>query len=114
MTTILPCPFCSAEPVFTSTRDMTDHFDHCYSMHCTECGIEMTDEYESDLLARWNKRRIPFEATPTEIMMNAGYDAVRDNRGLPPDGFVLGHAGKIFVAMVNAGCVEEEKAALKG
>jgi hypothetical protein len=44
---------------------------------------------------------------PSEEVLNAGYDAARDQNGLPPEGLVLGHVGKIFVAMINAE-VEEQ------
>jgi len=50
------CPFCSTQPQFTCTRDMTDNFDHGYTLFCEVCGIEMHDEYESEVIERWNKR----------------------------------------------------------
>lgn len=42
---------------------------------------------------------------PSEAMYGAGYDATRDDSGMPQfadAGFCLGHSGKIWRAMVNA------------
>lgn len=58
-----PCPFCGNAPVFCSVTDMTDNFDHGYTIACNTCGIEMGDEYKSDVADAWNTRA----ATPTDI-----------------------------------------------
>lgn len=55
-----PCPFCGpqieeeCQPLLQETRD---HIYDCalgYSIMCPCCGIEMHEEYLSDLLDRWN------------------------------------------------------------
>lgn len=51
-----PCPFCGTDPMFARVMDMEDDFAHCYTISCSGCGIEMTDEYENTVLDQWNTR----------------------------------------------------------
>ena len=54
------CPFCKAKGdnpemvMFTSIRDVVDDFDYAFSIRCNGCGIEITDEYESEVIRLWN------------------------------------------------------------
>lgn len=50
------CPFCGKEPTFCSITDVVDEYDHCYEIRCHHCGIELGDEYESEVLKTWNTR----------------------------------------------------------
>lgn len=56
--TPLPCPFCGTEPRFCAVSDVTDKFDHGYTISCDTCGIEMADEYKSGVAEAWNKRAL--------------------------------------------------------
>jgi hypothetical protein len=56
MTDLNPCPFCGNPPVATVCSDLTDNFDHHYSIACHECGFEICDEYRSGVTENWNRR----------------------------------------------------------
>ena len=63
-TELLPCPFCgpsqneNEELIFTSSTDVIDGFDHHFSISCPKCGIEVYDEYRSEVVEIWNTRTI--------------------------------------------------------
>lgn len=57
------CPFCHTKGnddeklFFMHNQAMLNdgsHYTASYSIFCTVCGVEMTDEYEDDLAHRWN------------------------------------------------------------
>lgn len=53
-----PCPFCgSAEDiVFGECADVTTGHAYSFSILCTNCGCELSDEYKAEVLAAWNHR----------------------------------------------------------
>lgn len=53
---LLPCPFCGKPPVMLEERDMTDGFVRATAIRCDECGIEMSEEYRSEVTEVWNHR----------------------------------------------------------
>lgn len=57
------CPFCHAkgsdeETVFFSTNTVIlsdgDSYDSHYMIRCIGCGVELSDEYESEVVRLWN------------------------------------------------------------
>jgi Lar family restriction alleviation protein len=56
--TLLPCPFCGKEPVFLATSE-DDSFVRYYEVRCDHCGIEVSEEYKSETIERWNTRADP-------------------------------------------------------
>lgn len=55
----LPCPFCGGAPrVLSHMEEDPGHqpFEAWVSITCDNCGIEMGDEYRSDIVTRWNTR----------------------------------------------------------
>lgn len=58
MSDLKPCPFCSKQPTFTADRDMTDGYDHSFTISCFECGFNICNEYESEATEHWNRRAL--------------------------------------------------------
>jgi Lar family restriction alleviation protein len=61
-----PCPFCGKEPVFTADRDVTDGYDHSFTISCFECGFSISDEYQSGAAESWNRRSSPEGVTAAQ------------------------------------------------
>ncbi|MFC5356415.1 Lar family restriction alleviation protein [Azospirillum himalayense] len=68
-TELLPCPFCGPKAdegsrvVLLAERE-SDGYVRGYTVRCDHCGIELHDEYESDVVAAWNRRSSVQEAAP--------------------------------------------------
>lgn len=50
------CPFCDKPPVVLSEVDLIDNYERGITIRCDECGIEITDEYRSEVEKRWRTR----------------------------------------------------------
>lgn len=61
MSDLKPCPFCGPQdkefkPSLYATMDVTLDYTTGHFVRCELCGIEMHDEYEADVVERWNTR----------------------------------------------------------
>lgn len=66
--TILPCPFCGTAPhlyrhhMLMQEENLYGHpmptawIEMNHTIRCDECGIEITEEYESEVIEKWNQR----------------------------------------------------------
>jgi hypothetical protein len=67
-----PCPFDGKAAVVSEIHDRypaegehpAGSYVAAYTIRCDTCGIEMSDEYEDEVLERWNTR--PVIETPEE------------------------------------------------
>ena len=63
------CPFCGPVDdgiwniVFAETKDIRDGYILGYTIFCPKCDFEMNEEFEEDLLEKWNTRFYRLEPT---------------------------------------------------
>jgi hypothetical protein len=122
---IAPCPFCGPQKdedhllIFYEARDVRDGFAHNYWIGCALCGIELSDEYQDDVVKRWNTRAVSISrasqgsgvgTTNTEACskIDALVGAFADK---DKDGF-LHHGAKVRDAIVEAFQIGRNIAAL--
>lgn len=54
------CPFCGTKGtddeklLFTAETDVVDRFAYSYTIRCQGCGVNVTDEYEDEVVRIWN------------------------------------------------------------
>lgn len=56
-----PCPFCGKTPIMRRCMeeyppDEGGEYEIGVTISCVECGIEMSDEYRSEVFDKWNTR----------------------------------------------------------
>ena len=56
------CPFCGPQPdgidnlTLGETKDVRDGYILGYVIHCPKCEYDMHEEFQTDLLNKWNTR----------------------------------------------------------
>jgi Lar family restriction alleviation protein len=66
-TELKPCPFCGSEPILLETNERRpDQYQRYVTVRCDECGIEMGEEFEHEIIAAWNTRAMQSATAPSE------------------------------------------------
>ena len=61
------CQFCGAKGddaetiYFTMECDVIDEFPYSYTIRCIGCGVSLNDEYEDEVVRRWNGETAPVD-----------------------------------------------------
>jgi Lar family restriction alleviation protein len=54
---LLPCPFCGTDPVLLETNELRpDKYQRYVTVRCDQCGVEVSEEYEFEVIPNWNHR----------------------------------------------------------